>query len=145
MKLDDYYILLDWDNIGYDEMTSRIDCWLLTREFISEIEIRTSPSLDGFHIYISTFHKINPTMIFRLRYLWHDDYQKLCMDMINKTARARGDLFSKKVHIRKGIKYEFPELKMFKYYRNNSRSQWQIINLEPLNSQTKRYNQELLH
>ena len=126
-------------------MSSRLTNWLLTTDFISEIEVRTSPSLDGFHIYITTFSFISPTKIFRLRYQWHDDYQKLCMDMMNKTARARGDLFSMKAFKRNDKFYKFHEIKMFKYYRNNSRSQWQIQNLEPLNFQTKRYNQELLH
>ncbi len=126
----DFYILLDWDNIGYYNMIERIEAWLFPDEKISSIDVRASPSLDGYHIYIQTFSYINPTLIFRLRFSWHDDPQKLCMDMQNRKARYRGDLFSKKIIIRNGVKHEFKEIKMFKYFRNSSNQQWQLMTLQ---------------
>ena len=126
----DFYILLDWDDIGYHDMIERVRIWLLPDENISSIEIRASPSLDGYHIYIKTFSFINPTLIFRLRFSWHDDPQKLCMDMQNQKARYRGDLFSKKIYIRYGRKTVLEEIKMFKYFRNSINEQWQVMNLQ---------------
>jgi len=133
----DFYILLDWDNIGYHDMIQRVEHWLLPDKNICEIDIRASPSLNGYHIYIKTFTFINPTLIFRLRFSWHDDTQKLCMDMQNRKAKHRGDLFSKKIIIRNGIKHEFTEIKMFKYLRFNQGS-WQVISEQPQKDFQKR-------
>ena len=129
MMEDDFYILLDWDNIGFHELMNRLQNWLLVNEKIQEIEVRASPSLDGYHLYIKTFSFISPALIFELRFQWHDDREKLCMDMRNKVARARGDLFSKKVLLYNGKKYEFKEIKMFKYVRNNVSAEWLKISL----------------
>ncbi len=127
MMQDDFYILLDWDNIGYHEMTDRLTSWLLSNDKIQEIEVRASPSLDGYHIYIKTFAYVNATYIFRKRFEWHDGYQKLCMDLQCKTARHRGDLFSYKAvtfQLPNGKRriYKFREIPMFKYVRNNPRA-----------------------
>lgn len=134
MMEDDFYILLDWDNIGYHEMTDRLSSWLLSNDKLQEIEVRASPSLDGYHIYIKSFSFISPMAIFRHRFEWHDDFQKLCMDMLAGTARHRGDLFSKKIIIKKykliAIRQIFPEVRMFKYVRNNNRASWTFLNLE---------------
>ena len=103
---DDFYIFLDWDNIGYHQMINRINI-LLDFNIIQQIEIRASSSLDGYHIYIQTFSYINPTEIFRLRFEWFDDPKKLCRDMIDKKARYRDVLFSYKVIEKYGVRAKF--------------------------------------
>ena len=129
MNEDDFYILLDWDNIGHHEMMRRVILWLMPDESIKEIEVRASPSLDGYHIYIKNFYFLNPVLIFKKRFDWHDDREKLCMDWLNQNARHRGDLFSKKIYIKYGGA-QFSEIKMFKYFRKSTYEQWEITILQ---------------
>ncbi len=123
MKLfDGNQIQLDWDDISYHHMLKRIED-LKDSNRIQQIDLRASPSLDGYHVYIETFYRKAPSLIYWLRFMWNDDRTKLCLDMINHNEMMRDILFQKK--IKNGHVYE--EVKMFKYYRKSLGSEWQLI------------------
>ncbi len=115
-------IQLDWDDISYSHMLKIIGD-LKEHDSIQQIELRASPSLDGYHVYIETFYQKAPSFIYKLRFDWNDDRTKLCLDMINHNEIMRDILFQKK--IKNNIVYE--EVKMFKYYRKSLGSEWQLI------------------
>ena len=111
-------IRLDWDNCSYHQMLKRIE--ILTRaNSIQSIEIRASPSLDGYHCLVSTFAKIPQQFEYFLRSEWWDDPIRLKNDMLLYN-KARNVLFQKKIY----KNMEFNEILMILVSRENKRSRW---------------------
>ena len=89
-------IRLDWDNCGYHQMLKRIE--IMKRSIlIQSIEIRASPSLDGYHCIVSTFGNIPQNYEYTLRSEWWDDPIRLKNDMLIY-SKARNVLFQKKIY-----------------------------------------------
>ncbi len=132
-------ISLDWDKIGDSTMLKRLVS-ILTYDFIKSIDIRQSPSLDGYHIYIETFNFVSPALVYRFRFNHFDDTRRLCKDMINKEGYFRGVSFNYKID-RLGNKH--PEVKILKYERKNTSSEWQKIQINPSSQAQKNSKLEL--
>ena len=111
-------IRLDWDNCSYLQMLKRIEI-LKRANSIQSIEIRASPSLDGYHCLVSTFAKIPQQFEYFLRSEWWDDPIRLKNDMLLYN-KARNVLFQKKIY----KNMEFNEILMILVSRENKRSRW---------------------
>ena len=111
-------IRLDWDNCSYHQMLKRIKI-LKRANSIQSIEIRASPSLDGYHCLVSTFAKIPQQFEYFLRSEWWDDPIRLKNDMLLYN-KARNVLFQKKIY----KNMEFNEILMILVSRKNKRSRW---------------------
>ena len=111
-------IRLDWDNCSYHQMLKRIKI-LKRANSIQSIEIRASPSLDGYHCLVSTFAKIPQQFEYFLRSEWWDDPIRLKNDMLLYN-KARNVLFQKKIY----KNMEFNEILMILVSRENKRSRW---------------------
>ena len=111
-------IRLDWDNCSYHQMLKRIEI-LKRANSIQSIEIRASPSLDGYHCIVSTFAKIPRQFEFFLRSEWSDDPIRLKNDML-LYDKARNVLFQKKIY----KNMEFKEILMILVSRKNKYSSW---------------------
>ena len=111
-------IRLDWDNCSYHQMLKRIEI-LKRANSIQSIEIRASPSLDGYHCIVSTFAKIPRQFEFFLRSEWWDDPIRLKNDML-LYDKARNVLFQKKIY----KNMEFKEILMILVSRKNKYSSW---------------------
>ena len=110
-------IQLDYDNITFDRLMNRIEL-LKQEDMIQEIKIMASPSLDGYHIFIQTFHTVNINLVYRLRMNWYDDLKRICIDMINENETTRDILFKYGTKFLYGKYHKFKEVRMFKYFRN---------------------------
>ena len=111
-------IRLDWDNCSYHQMLKRIEI-LKRANSIQSIEIRASPSLDGYHCLVSTFAKIPQQFEYFLRSEWWDDPIRLKNDMLLYN-KARNVVFQKKIY----KNMEFNEILMILVSRKNKRSRW---------------------
>ena len=111
-------IRLDWDDCSYHQMLKRIEI-LKRANSIQSIEIRASPSLDGYHCIVSTFAKIPRQFEFFLRSEWWDDPIRLKNDML-LYDKARNVLFQKKIY----KNMEFKEILMILISRKNKYSSW---------------------
>jgi len=111
-------IKLDWDNCSYHQMLKRIEI-LKRANSIQSIEIRASPSLDGYHCLVSTFAKIPQQFEYFLRSEWWDDPIRLKNDMLLYN-KARNVLFQKKIY----KNMEFNEILMILVSRENKHSIW---------------------
>ena len=111
-------IRLDWDDCSYHQMLKRIEI-LKRANSIQSIEIRASPSLDGYHCLVSTFAKIPQQFEYFLRSEWWDDPIRLKNDMLLYN-KARNVLFQKKIY----KNMEFNEILMILVSRENKRSRW---------------------
>ena len=111
-------IRLDWDDCSYHQMLKRIEI-LKRANSIQSIEIRASPSLDGYHCIVSTFAKIPRQFEFFLRSEWWDDPIRLKNDML-LYDKARNVLFQKKIY----KNMEFKEILMILVSRKNKYSSW---------------------
>ena len=111
-------IRLDWDNCGYHQMLKRIE--IMKRSIlIQSIEIRASPSLDGYHCIVSTFGHIPINYEYTLRSEWWDDPIRLKNDMLIY-SKARNVLFQKKIY----KNMVFSEILMILVSRKNKYSVW---------------------
>ena len=111
-------IRLDWDNCSYYQMLKRIEI-MKGSKYIQSIEIRASPSLDGYHCIVSTFYKIPRGIEYFLRSEWWDDPIRLKNDML-LYDKARNVLFQKKIY----KNMEFKEILMILVSRENKYSSW---------------------
>ena len=111
-------IRLDWDNCSYHQMLKRIEI-LKRANSIQSIEIRASPSLDGYHCLVSTFAKIPRQIELLLSSEWWDDPIRLKNDML-LYDKARNVLFQKKIY----KNMEFKEILMILVSRKNKYSSW---------------------
>lgn len=84
-------ITLDWDNINYEEAARRIE-QILTSSFVKVLELRTSPSLGGFHTYIETT-PISEAFQIRVRQCWKDDGRRILGDIMAPKAIYRNVMF----------------------------------------------------
>ena len=111
-------IRLDWDNCSYHKMLERIE--IMKRSIhIQSIEIRASPSLDGYHCIVSTFGHIPINYEYTLRSEWWDDPIRLKNDMLIY-SKARNVLFQKKIY----KNMVFSEILMILVSRKNKYSVW---------------------
>ena len=111
-------IRLDWDNCSYHQMLKRIE--IMKRSIhIQSIEIRASPSLDGYHCIVSTFGHIPINYEYTLRSEWWDDAIRLKNDMLIY-SKARNVLFQKKIY----KNMVFSEILMILVSRKNKYSVW---------------------
>ena len=111
-------IRLDWDNCSYGTMLKRIE--IMKRSIhIQSIEIRASPSLDGYHCIVNTFGKIPQNYEFTLRREWWDDVRRLNNDMLLYN-KARNVLFQKKIY----KNMEFKEILMIIVSRKSKYHAW---------------------
>ena len=111
-------IRLDWDNCSYHQMLKRIE--IMKRSIhIQSIEIRASPSLDGYHCIVSTFSNIPINYEYTLRSEWWDDPIRLKNDML-LYSKARNVLFQKKIY----KNMVFSEILMILVSRKNKYSVW---------------------
>ena len=113
-------IRLDWDNCSYGTMLKRIEI-LKRANSIQSIEIRASPSLDGYHCLVSTFAKIPQQFEYFLRSEWWDDPIRLKNDMLLYN-KARNVLFQKKIY----KNMEFKEILMVLVSRRNKYAKWEM-------------------
>ena len=113
-------IRLDWDNCSYHQMLKRIKI-LKRANSIQSIEIRASPSLDGYHCLVSTFAKIPQQFEYFLRSEWWDDPIRLKNDMLLYN-KARNVLFQKKIY----KNMEFKEILMVLVSRRNKYTKWEM-------------------
>ena len=111
-------IRLDWDNCSYHQMLKRIEI-LKRANSIQSIEIRASPSLDGYHCLVSTFAKIPQQFEYFLRSEWWDDPIRLKNDML-LFNKARNVLFQKKIY----KNMEFNEILMIVISRKSLNHNW---------------------
>jgi hypothetical protein len=86
---------------------------------IQSIEIRASPSLDGYHCIVNTFDKIPRNYEYFLRREWWDDIRRLNNDMLSFN-KARNVLFQKKIY----KNMEFKELLMIVISRKSLNHNW---------------------
>ena len=111
-------IRLDWDDCSYGKMLKRIE--IMKRSIhIQSIEIRASPSLDGYHCIVSTFGHIPINYEYTLRSEWWDDPIRLKNDMLIY-SKARNVLFQKKIY----KNMVFSEILMILVSRKNKYSVW---------------------
>jgi len=111
-------IRLDWDDCSYHQMIKRIE--IMKRSIhIQSIEIRASPSLDGYHCIVSTFGHIPQNYEYTLRSEWWDDPIRLKNDMLIY-SKARNVLFQKKIY----KNMVFSEILMILVSRKNKYSIW---------------------
>jgi len=111
-------IRLDWDDCSYDKMLKRIEI-MKGSIHIQSIEIRASPSLDGYHCIVNTFGKIPQNYEFTLRREWWDDVRRLNNDML-LYSKARNVLFQKKIY----KNMEFREILMIIVSRKSKYHAW---------------------
>ena len=111
-------IRLDWDNCSYGTMLKRIE-QMKRSILIQSIEIRASPSLDGYHCIVSTFGHIPINYEYTLRSEWWDDPIRLKNDMLLYN-KARNVLFQKKIY----KNMVFSEILMILVSRKNKHSSW---------------------
>ena len=88
---------------------------------IQSIEIRASPSLDGYHCIVSTFGHIPINYEYTLRSEWWDDPIRLKNDMLIY-SKARNVLFQKKIY----KNMEFKEILMVLVSRRNKYAKWDM-------------------
>ena len=132
-------IKLDLDNISYYKLIKTIDKIKQYTSF-KEIDVKSSPRLDGYHVRIKTFWKLKDIVIFKYRLEFGDDPKRLCRDMLTDNPKIRDVLYNKKIKYVNNQKFVFKEVDMFKYVKETPESEWQKI---PKGS-VKNYKQELL-
>ena len=111
-------IRLDWDDCSYHQMLKRIE-QMKRSIHIQSIEIRASPSLDGYHCIVSTFGHIPINYEYTLRSEWWDDPIRLKNDML-LDSKARNVLFQKKIY----KNMVFSEILMILVSRKDRYSVW---------------------
>tara|TARA_R100001086_G_scaffold243497_1_gene172345 strand:+ start:456 stop:881 length:426 start_codon:yes stop_codon:yes gene_type:complete len=117
-------IKLDLDDISYYKLLEIIDKIKQYTSF-KEINVKSSPRLDGYHVRIKTFWKLKDRVIFKYRLEFGDDPKRLCRDMLNDNKTSRNILYNKKIKYSNNQKYEFNEVHMFTLVRNTPESSWQ--------------------
>ena len=100
---------LDYDYIAYSELMRRVE-FIRADPICKTIDIRQSPSCNGYHLYIETTRELNWNETIEYRKLFKDDGQRIVLDLL-KTENCKDVLFSLRVH--KGIvTKEIPMLKI---------------------------------
>ena len=124
-----HQVRLDWDKIAYDEALKRVE-FIKKNNAVVSIELRESPSGNGYHAIIYTYWSLNPTFIWRLRRAWKDDGFRLVKDVFNKRP-FRDVLFQSKRLRKNGMSLIVSETKMFKCERERYMSEvWKNVSIE---------------
>ena len=116
-------IKLDLDDISYYKLLKIIDKIKQYASF-KEIEVKSSPRLDGYHVRIKTFWKLKDIVIFKYRLEFGDDTKRLCKDMLTDNPKIRDVLYNKKIKYSNNQKYEFKEVDMFTLVKDTPESKW---------------------
>ncbi len=114
-------IQLDWDNIGYETAARRI-CAILACNQVSSLELRGSPSVDGFHVYIEKSPEDVGLAQFLLRRKWHDDGRRILGDVLSPKANYRDVMFVYK----SSPLGHLGETPIVKYQRVGHSNKWRI-------------------
>ena len=109
-------VRLDWDKIAYSTAMKRIEK-IKKNSVVMAIELRESPSGNGYHVLIGMAYSLNPTFIWRLRRAWKDDGFRLVKDVFNRKP-YRDVLFQSKRFRKNGMSLILSETKMFKWIRD---------------------------
>jgi len=117
-------IKLDLDDISYSKLLETIDK-IKQYAVFKEIDVKSSPRLDGYHVRIKTFWKLKERVIFKYRLEFGDDPKRLCRDMLSDNYKIRDVLYNKKIKYMNNKKYEFNEVHMFTLVRNTPESSWE--------------------
>ena len=112
-------VRLDWDKISYHVAVRRI-IKIKKNKSVKSIELRESPSGNGYHVLIDMGYSLNPTFIWRLRRAWKDDGNRLVKDVFQKRP-FRDVLFQSKRLRKNGMSIIVNETKMFKWTRENDK------------------------
>ena len=112
-------ISLDWDEIAYNEASHRL-LDIMEDPCIQTIELRASPSLDGFHVYITSDSEGGIGKTWRSRRAWQDDGRRLVQDILAPRAIHRDVMFVYKSSPL-GTMNEIP---MVKYQRIANTNEW---------------------
>ena len=110
-------VRLDWDKIAYTTALKRIEV-IKKNSAVMDIELRESPSGNGYHTIIGMGFSLNPTFIWRLRRAWKDDGFRLVKDVFSRKP-YRDVLFQSKRIRKNGVSMILEETKMFKWSREN--------------------------
>ena len=117
-------ISLDWDDITYPQAELRLHK-IMDNKYIRSIEIRASPSLDGFHVYIESDNEGGIEKTWRDRRAWQDDGRRLVQDILAPRAIHRDVMFVYKSSPL-GTMNEIP---MVKYERVANTNEWLVCQL----------------
>ena len=84
-------IKLDYDNISFSILNERLN-FIKNNPIVKSIKIFQSPSLDGFHIYITTTKELTWNEKIYYRKLFKDDGQRIVFDLL-KFEQCKDVLF----------------------------------------------------
>ena len=117
-------ITLDWDDINYETAARRV-CQILAIPQVSSLELRGSPSCDGFHIYIEFSTEPAGLAAFLFRRQWYDDGRRILGDVLSPKANYRDVMFVYKSSPLGNL----GEMKMVKYIRIGISDKWKLWDL----------------
>lgn len=100
-------IKLDWDSISYCVAVQRIEK-IIEQSKIIYADLFSSPSGDGFHVYIYTLEKLDAL---QFRQKWKDDGKRIITDILKPDNAPKDVLFQWKYI--NGKKYESEFMKRF--------------------------------
>ncbi len=117
-------IKLDWDSISFELMLKRVE-EIKLYGWCKQIEVFSSPSMDGYHVEIESFWELEDKVIFNLRYILKDDLNRLVKDMLDpEHSETRNLLFESKEKSKAGMRMRFERMTMFIYYRQLPTSEY---------------------
>jgi len=117
-------IALDWDRITFEAATRRI-CQILNIPSVTALELRGSPSCDGFHCYIEFSTEPSGYAAFLFRRKWHDDGRRVLGDVLSPKTNYRDVMFVYKSSPLGNL----GETKMVKYQRIGISDKWRVWDL----------------
>lgn len=85
-------IKIDYDNIAYSELNKRLE-FIKNNPITKSIKIFQSPSLDGFHLYVTPTKELTWNEKIYYRNLFKDDGQRIVLDLL-KDEQLKDVLFS---------------------------------------------------
>ena len=92
-------IKLDYDNISFSILNERLN-FIKNNPIVKSIKIFQSPSLDGFHIYITTTKELTWNEKIYYRKLFKDDGQRIVFDLL-KFEQCKDVLFQ--IRMKRGM------------------------------------------
>ena len=117
-------ITLDWDDITYEPCARRV-CKILACPQVTSLEVRGSPSCDGFHVYIEFSTEPVGLAAFLFRRQWHDDGRRILGDVLSPKSNYRNVMFVYKSSPLGNL----GEMKMVKYERIGISNKWKLWDL----------------
>lgn len=92
-------IKIDYDNIAYSELNKRLE-FIKSNPITKSIKIFQSPSLDGFHLYVTPTKELTWNEKIYYRNLFKDDGQRIVFDLL-KYEQCKDVLFQ--MRMKKGM------------------------------------------